>query len=235
MLVPLTRETFNQLIPSIATGPQYAHYWGKPPDILRRFLISVVALTAAWLIGMLFGPGGIAIKLIFDIIAGMYWLWGPVYWASVRNNTYRRLPYCGFWRGRVLDAFITEELVGEEETVDERGELVIVENRERCINLEIGDSTGFSAIARAPLKRVHKAIRPGMVAETLVLSRAPDLSEITRLADIHLPQLDQWVGEYPYLRRDIFRQVSRKLGGQKEPRPTPSRSSNSVIRRRKRR
>ncbi len=235
MLVPLTRQSLDQLIPPIATGPQYAHYWGKWPDVLRRFFISVVALTAAWLIGMLFGPGGIAIKLIFDIIAGMYWLWGPVYWASVRNNTYRRLPYCGFWRGRVLDAFVTEELVGEEETVNERGELVIVENRERCINLEIGDRTGFSAIARAPLRRVHKAIRPGMIAETLVLSRSPDLSEITKLTDVHLPQLNQWVGEYPYLRRDIFRQVSMELGGTKEPRPTPSRYSSNIIRRRKRR
>jgi hypothetical protein len=233
MLVPLTRQTFDQIIPLIATGPQYAHYWGKWPDFLRRLFISVIALTVAWLIGMLFGPGGLTVKLIFDIIAGLYWLWSPVYGASVRNNTYRRLPYCGFWRGRVLDAFVTEELVGEEETVNPRGELVIVENRQRCINLEIGDQTGFSAIVRAPLKRVHKAIRPGMVAETLVLSRAPDLSDIHKLADIHLPQLDQWVGDYPFLRRDVFQQVSRELGGGKEARPTPTRYSSQVIRRRK--
>ncbi|MEG3436557.1 phosphate ABC transporter permease [Pannus brasiliensis CCIBt3594] len=235
MLVPLTRETFNQLIPPIATGPQYACYWGKWPDVLQRLFISVVALTAAWLIGMLFGPGGIAVKLIFDIIAGMYWLWGPVYWASLRNSTYRRIPYCGFWRGRVLDAFVTEELVGEEETVNPRGELVIVENREKCINLEIGDRDGFSAIVRAPLQRIHKSIRPGMIAETLFLSRSPDLGEVTKIADIYLPQLDRWVGEYPYLRRDLFRQVSRELGGQPEPRPTPDRSANRAIRRRTRR
>jgi len=233
MLVPLTRESIEQIVPIIATGPQYAHYWGKWSDFLRRLFISIIALTAAWLIGNLFGPGGLTIKLIFDIIAGLYWLWGPVYWASVRNNTYRRLPYGGFWRGRVFDAFVTEELIGEEERVNKRGELEIIENRQRCINLEIGDPTGFSAIVRAPLKRIHKSIRPGMVAEALLMSREPDLGDINQLSDVHLPQLDQWIGEYPVLRRDIFQQVSGELGGGKEPRPKPSRYSNNVIRRRK--
>jgi len=69
MLVPLTRQSIEQIVPIIATGPQYAHYWGKWSDFLRRLFISIIALTAAWLIGNLFGPGGLTIKLIFDIIA----------------------------------------------------------------------------------------------------------------------------------------------------------------------
>jgi len=48
----------------------------------------------------------------------------------------------GFFRGRVLDVFITEELIGEE-TVNNKGDLVIVENRERRLNLEVGDETGL--------------------------------------------------------------------------------------------
>ena len=51
MLVPLTRQSIEQIVPIIATGPQYAHYWGKWSDFLRRLFISVIALTAAWLIG----------------------------------------------------------------------------------------------------------------------------------------------------------------------------------------
>ncbi|MGV2391041.1 MAG UNVERIFIED_CONTAM: hypothetical protein LVR29_31325, partial [Microcystis novacekii LVE1205-3] len=97
---------------------------------------------AAWLIGNLFGPGGLTIKLIFDIIAGLYWLWGPVYRPVFAIIPISHLPYGGFWRGRVFDAFVTEELIGEEERVNKRGELEIIENRQRCINLEIGDQTG---------------------------------------------------------------------------------------------
>lgn len=234
MLVPITRQTLEQIIPVIATGPQYAYYWGKWQDFLRRLLISVVALTAFWLIGMLFGPGGIAIKLIFDIIAGMYWLWAPVYWASVRNGKYRRIPYSGFWRGRVLDAYITEELVREEQTVNKFGELVLVENMERRLNLDVGDQSGFRTTVQAPLRRIYKVIKPGDVVEALVLSRQPELGTIAQITDVHLPQHNLWVGEYPYLRRDVFQQVSLELtGGSRQPRPSSRRPPDNVKRRRR--
>lgn len=236
MLVPITRQTFEQIIPIIATGPQYAYYWGKWPDFLRRLLISFVALTTVWLLGMLLGKGAIAIKLIIDIIAGLYWLWSPVYWASIRNGKARRLPYSGFWRGRILDAYITEELVGEEETVNKQGQLVIIENLEKRINLEIGDQNGFNATIQAPVRRIYKVIRPGDLAEALVLSRSPDLGNIAQISDVYLPEHNLWVGEYPYLRRDIFSQVSQELGGKNRRRPSPSRptSRNSSIKRRRR-
>ena len=66
-----------------------------------------------WILGAIFGAG---ISLIFRVIAGLYWLWSPVYWASVRNAKYRRYNYVGFWRGRVLDIYLSEELVKEEST-----------------------------------------------------------------------------------------------------------------------
>lgn len=207
MLVPLTRETLEQVIPLIATGPQYAHYWGKTSDVIRRLLISIIALTAFWLLGKLLGDQWQAIDLILDIIAGLYWLWGPIYLAGVRNLSYRRLPYCGFWRGRVLDVYITEELIGKEETVNKEGELVIVENREKRLNLEVGDRDGFRANIQAPLRRIHKGITPGSVAELLLLSRQPDLGKIDKITDVYLPRNDLWIGEYPYLRRDVFKQI----------------------------
>lgn len=233
MLVPLTRQTFEEIIPLIATGPQYAYYWGKPSDFIRRLLISMVALTTFWLLGKLFGEGWLAIKLILDIIAGLYWLWSPVYWASVRNNSYRRFPYSGFWRGQVLDVYITEELIGEEETVNKRGELVIIENKEKRINLEVGDKEGFRATVQAPLRRIHKGIIPGQIAEMLVLSKQPDLYRIDKITDVYLPRNDLWIGEYPYLRRDVFLQVSRELGGSGEDAPPPRRRASSVKRRRR--
>jgi hypothetical protein len=233
MLVPLTRQSFEEIIPLIATGPQYAYYWGKPSDFIRRLLISMVALTTFWLLGKLFGEGWLAIKLILDIIAGLYWLWSPVYWASVRNNSYRRFPYSGFWRGQVLDVYISEELIGEEETVNKRGELVIIENKEKRINVEVGDNEGFRATVQAPLRRIHKGITPGQVAEMLILSKQPDLYRIDKITDVYLPKNDLWIGEYPYLRRDVFLQVSRELGGSGEDAPPPRRRASSVKRRRR--
>ncbi|HAC64208.1 MAG TPA: phosphate ABC transporter permease [Cyanothece sp. UBA12306] len=233
MLLPLTRQTFEEIIPAIATGAQYAHYWGKSKDLLRRLFISLVALTSFWLIGKLLGSGGETVKLIFDIIAGLYWLWGPVYWASLRNRSYRRFPYSGFWQGRVLDVFITEEFVGEEQTVNKRGELVIIENLERRINLEVGDRQGFVTIVQAPIRRIYKVIKPGDIAQMLILSKQPDLSLIDKVTDVYLPQNNLWVGEYPALRRDIFSQVSNDLSS-KQTNQSSQKRYPSKIRRRKR-
>ncbi|MEQ9552225.1 MAG: phosphate ABC transporter permease [Coleofasciculus sp. G3-WIS-01] len=211
MLVPLTRQTFEQIIPLIATAPQYSYYWGKFPEFLRRLLISVVAVVVVLLFGLFLGEGFDPLRFLLVIITGLYWFWSPVYWASRRNLEVRRYKYSGFWQGRVLDVFVTEELIGTEENVNNRGELVIVENRERCLNLEVGDETGFTTLLQVPLRRTHKGIVAGQIAQMVVMSNQPDLSRIAKSSDIYIPRLNIWVSDYPYLQHDVFNQVSRKL------------------------
>lgn len=235
MLVPLTRQKFEQIVPAIATGSQYAHYWGPLRNILRRLLISAAGVIIIWTLGKILGHQSFSLVLIFGITVGFYWLWGPVYWASTRNGNMRKYPYSGFWRGNVLDVYITEEIVSETETFDQQGQLVIVENRERRINVEVGDDTGFDLTIQAPLSPTHKLIKPGNVAELLILSKDPSLSVISRFSDIYLPEHNMWVGEYPYLERNVFAQVSEDLGGSRQPRtPRPQNRNNPNIPRRKR-
>jgi hypothetical protein len=228
MLVPLTREKFEQIIPLIANGPQYAHYWGKPRDFIRRLLISVVAVVVVWLFGKLLGEGGEGLVLLITVMAGLYWLWGPIYWASMKNATYRRFKYSGFWRGRVLDVFVTEELIGEEQSFNSKGELVVVENRERCLNLILEDETGFQAEIQAPLRRIHKGIRPGDPAELLIVSNKPDLGKIDKISDAYLPVQNLWIGNYPWVQRDVFMEVSRALSDRQG---YPDNSTRSIRRR----
>lgn len=232
MLKPLTREKTEQLIPLIATGQQYAYYWGKWSDVLNRLLISFIGVVVVLILNALVGNQGEALILLLGGIVALYWLWCPVYQASLRNSASRRFKYSGFWRGQVLDVYLTEELIGEEETVNQRGELVIVENRERWINLALGDETGFEVEVQAPLQRIHKGIKPGQTAELLVLSNELDLSQINKISDAYLPQKDLWVGQYPYIQRDVFLEVSRQLGGKTPPRVR--RQNNPRIKRRDR-
>ncbi|MDJ0615759.1 MAG: phosphate ABC transporter permease [Calothrix sp. MO_192.B10] len=212
MLVPLTRQKFEQLIPLIATGSQYKYYWGKFPDFLQRLLISVVAAAIVLIIKVIlrivhFGP----IIFLVGLTGAFYWLWGPVFWASIRNAKCRRYKYSGFFRGRILDWWITDEVLGKQETVNTRGELVIVENREKRINLEVGDETGFTAQMQAPLKADHRAIATGQRVEMLVMSNRTDLSRIEDISEIFIPGKQLWVNDYPYLRRDLFMEMSRRL------------------------
>lgn len=219
MLIPLTRKTFESLIPQIATGPQYGYCWGKPPDFLRRLLISVVGVVIVLLVlgSLLPDEAGFGlIRFLLGIFAGFYWLWGPVLLASLRNADYRKYAYSGFWQGEVLDTYVTDELIGKEETVNNRGDLVVVENRERCINIEVGDETGFSTRIQVPLKREHQAIVPGDQAEMLVLSSRSDLGRIHRTSDIYIPDHNIWVSDYPYLQREAFVEVSRQLNDRRQ-------------------
>ena len=234
MLKPLTREKMEQLIPLIATGEQYRYYWGKWSDLLNRLLISVVGVVVVLILDVLFGDGGEAIILLLGGIIALYWLWFPVYQASMRNAANRRFKYAGFWRGKVLEVFLTEELIGEEETVNQRGELVIVENRERWINLVLGDRTGFEVEVQAPLQRIYKGIKPGQTAELLVLSNDLDLGRINKISDAYIPGQKLWVGQYPYLQRDVFTEVSLQLGGIIPQRVSRQNSRNRRIKRRDR-
>lgn len=218
MLVPLTRQKFEQLVPRIATSEQYRYCWGKFSDFLRRLLISVVAVVIFWILRLILGEGFGNLLFPLGLTGGLYWLWGPVLWASLRNGEYRRYQYSGFFRGRVLDVFLTEELLGKEETVNNKGDLVIVENRERRLNLELGDETGFTTQLQVPLRRTHKAIAPDQIAEMLVLSNRPDLGNITRITDVYIPSQNLWVSDYPYLQRDVFVEVSRRIRDEREPR-----------------
>lgn len=233
MLIPLTRETFQELIPAVATGAQYKYIWGKPPDFLRRMLISAVIVVVLLVVYNLAGSDIAPLVLITGLIAGLYWLWGPVLWASLRNAQCRKYQYCGFWQGRVLDVYITDEITSQEETVNQRGQLVIVDNLEPRINLEVGDKTGFTTTLRAPLQKNHQGIAPGQAALMLVMSNEEDLGIISKVSDIYIPSRNVWVSDYPYLRRDLFVEISEQIkrGRKKTQNPDRNERTREVKRR----
>lgn len=212
MLIPITREKFEQLIPILATGSQYKYYWGKPSDSILRLLISLVIAMLIWWIEVTFlGPEYSAFALFSGILTASYFLWGPIFRASLRNYECRKFKYSGFWKGEVWDLYITEEIIGKEQNVNKRGELVIVENREKRLNIEVGDETGFSTNLQVPLKRIHKSLRRGQPAEMLVMSNKPDLAIINKVTDIYISDLDLWVSDYPYVQRKEFTELSYKF------------------------
>ncbi|MFB2980179.1 phosphate ABC transporter permease [Microseira sp. BLCC-F43] len=218
MLIPLTREKFEQLIPLIATGSQYKYSWGKPRDVILRLLISAGIPLLLYLLHFAL-PDFDGLISVLGIIAGLYVLWGPIFWSSLKNAECRRYKYSGFWRGEVLDAYVSDEVVGKQLTTNKRGELMVVEDRQKQLNLEVGDETGFSTGLQVPLRREYKGIRRGQIAEMMVMSNRPDLSRISKVSDIFIPDLDLWVSDYPYLRRDEFADISREL------QPAPERES----------
>ncbi len=211
MLIPLKKEALNDMIPAIATGTQYTFYWANISTFLKNLFISLIGVLIFWLIGSILGKGADGVSLIFRVIAGLYWLWSPIYWASVRNSKYRKYNYTGFWRGRVLDVYISEEVINESSALDKLGKAIVVENLQKKINVEIGDKSGFRATITSPLKRIHKVINRGQAVEGLLLSNDPDFMRISQITDIYIPSHKLWIGEYPYVRRDIFLDLRKEL------------------------
>ncbi|MEB3232111.1 MAG: phosphate ABC transporter permease [Leptolyngbyaceae bacterium] len=221
MLIPLNRATFEQLVPLAATGAQYRYLWGTFSDFLRRLLVSFAAVIVIIVIGYFLGEDlGPAFQLIFGILAGCYWLWVPIFLAAKTNWDYRRYQYSGFWRGEVLDKFVTDEVVSTGEQVNKRGELVVTQNREKRLNLDVGDETGFTIRVNVPYKRNHQGIRPGDVAEMVVVSTRPDLGRLAKLSDVYVRDSAVWVSNYPYVQRAAFLDVEKRLevGGAEPPR-----------------
>ncbi|WP_017659065.1 hypothetical protein [Baaleninema simplex] len=232
MLVPLTQRKFEDLVPLIATGPQYVYYWGDWQNVVKQVLFSLLGALVVWFLSGFLEASGLA--LFLGIIAGLYWLWGPVAKASLRNARFRRYPYSGFWQGKILDVYVTEEVVGTEETTNARGELVLVENRERRLNVEIGDSNGFLAEVQVPLRRQHQFLAAGQTVQTVVLSEDRDLRRIAKIADLYVPSRKLWVSDYPLLEREGFVEVSGRLGRGASSRNAPPRQRPPLRRSRSR-
>ncbi len=125
----------------------------------------------------------------------------------------RRYPAAAIFEGVVADLFQREVVKERREQANRQGRLELVENRRTWLCLELEDEDGYLGRIRFPLEKKHELIRRGMVVRCLVLSERGDFSRIGALSDAWLPQLKQWVGEYPYLLRPAFEELClRRLG-----------------------
>lgn len=212
MLIPITRTKFEELVPILAMGVQYKYCWGKWSDFLRRLIISIAAVSLTYAFLRFLSPDDVEWQApVPMVIAGLYWWWEPIVLASRRNWQFRQFPYSGFWRGEVLDLYVTDDLVSERETVDNKGNLVIIEDIETRLHLEVGDETGFTTEVSVPLKKAYKGISRGQIVEMIVMSYRPDLSSFAKVSDVYLPDLNLWLSDYPCLRRDAFIATSQRL------------------------
>ena len=215
MLIPLRPGELERLIPAVATGPQFNACSGDPRKLLQRVLISVIGGVITLLISqtLAFNSRFSSLWLVAGVILILYLLWGPIVEAGRRNAVLRRYPAGAIFEGEVANVFQREVVENKREQADRSGRLELVENRRTWLCLELEDEEGYLGQLRFPMEKKHQVIRPGMVVRCLVLSERPDFSRIGAISDGWLPQLKQWVGEYPYLLRPAFEELClRRLG-----------------------
>ena len=209
MLIPLRPGELERLIPAVATGPQFNACSGNPRKLLQRVLISVIGGVITLLISqtLLFSSRLAPALLVTGVVFLLYILWGPILEAGQRNAQLRRYPAAAIFEGRIGDLFTREVVENRREQANRQGRLELVEERRTWLCLELEDEDGYLGQIRFPMEKRHQTIRRDMVVRTLVLSERRDFSRIGALSDGWLPQIGEWVGEYPYLLRPAFEEL----------------------------
>ncbi len=219
MITPLKRKKFDELIPAVPTSDQYQYFWGKSQDVFRRILISVALLVV---FSLLYNrtPDNFWGLILFIAagLGGLYWMLGPVSSAIRKNIEVRSLSQCGFWEAEVLDAYLSEEVLARQEDFDRRGRMEVSYDTQSFFNLELGDRTGFVTTLRVPMRREYKRIKPRQLVCMLLLSNDPRFRRVSKTTtDAYLPQINIWVSNYPYLRRDVFLDLTRYMLSRGKP------------------
>tara|TARA_Y100001968_G_C19391654_1_gene735938 strand:+ start:714 stop:1355 length:642 start_codon:yes stop_codon:yes gene_type:complete len=210
MLIPLRSGELQKLIPAVATSNQFTAALGSPRKILQKIMISSIGGVITLLISQSQVTSQFySIWLLLGVIFLLYILWGPIYEASRKNAVLRKYNSVAIFEGEVFDVFTKEFVEDSHEQANKRGELELVENRRLWMVLELEDEDGYLAQLSFPMSNKHQQIRKGLILRCLVFSDRRDFGKISRLSDGWLPQIGQWVGEYPYLLKPAFEDLCK--------------------------
>jgi len=208
MLIPINSNQISKLIPAVGTGNQYKFALGNPEKILQRLIISSIGGIITFLISISqTGNQTYNLWLLLCVIFFLYIIWGPILESSRRNLKYRKYKFYSIFDGIVSDIYKTEKVESSREQSNKQGRLEIVQNKRTWLILELEDEDGYLEKISFPLENKHSQIRIGSKIRCLVTSNDRNFSRDYFLTDAWLPDINLWVGEYPYLLRPAFKEI----------------------------
>jgi len=214
MLLELTPEECESVIPLVPTRLQYAAYWSDALKSVGRIITAILVGVALLVLSRAFGEGSFlgAVSFLAGFLSLLYpFLWGPLYTISRRQMAFREIPYGGLFFGQVLSTRRYEVVVEERKKLDEDGELYIEEVRERQFEMEIGDETGVTYRVRARDDPRYRRIVKKQSVLALVKAYSRDLRRRPTLSEVYVVKLGEWVGDVSYLDREAFLQLADEL------------------------
>ncbi len=214
MLLELTPEECEAVIPLVPTRLQYAAYWSDALKSVGRIITAILVGVALLVLSRAFGEGSFlgAVSFLAGFLSLLYpFLWGPLYTISRRQLAFRDIPYGGLFFGQVLSTRRYEVVVEEREKVDEEGQLYIEEVRERQFEMEIGDETGVLYRVRARDDPRYRRIVKKQSVLALVKAYSRDLRRRPTLSEVYVVKLGEWVGDVSYLDREAFLELADEL------------------------
>ncbi|WP_017327976.1 hypothetical protein [Synechococcus sp. PCC 7336] len=212
MLIELTLEELDAVLPLAPTGSQYSDYISNVFLNLERLIVAIGAGAALLVISTLFSETGVGfIFFVVGVLSVLYpFVWGPLFEISRRNKAYRELPYGWFFFGQIERVDSREVLVDEIEQIDANGDLYVEEVIEQELRLAIADETGMSFVVKTRDEPAYESIVPRQSAIALIKSFSPNLRSPV-ISEVYIVKLGQWVGDVSYLKRDEFLDLANDL------------------------
>ena len=208
MLIPISVNQVSKIVPSVATGGQFKYALGDPRKILQRLIISSIGGVITFLISVSQDRNQTySLWLLLCVLFFLYILWGPIVEASKKNLKFRRFKFFSIFDGFVSDIYQLEKVESSREQTNRYGRLELIEKKRTWLVLELEDEEGYLGKISFPMENKHSLLKKGENVRCLVSSDSRNFNSKLVLTDAWLPDLNLWVGDYPYLLRPAFEEI----------------------------
>ena len=208
MLIPISLYQVSKIVPSVATGGQFKYALGDPRKILQRLIISSIGGVITFLISVSQDRNQTySLWLLLCVLFFLYILWGPILEASKKNLKFRSFKFFSIFDGFVSDIYQLEKVESSREQTNRYGRLELIEKKRTWLVLELEDEEGYLGKISFPMENKHSLLKKGENVRCLVSSDSRNFNSKLVLTDAWLPDLNLWVGDYPYLLRPAFEEI----------------------------
>ena len=208
MLIPIKQNQISKLIPSVGTGGQFRYALGDPRKILQRLIISSIGGVLNLLLFISQSSNQTEnLWLLLCVIFFLYIIWGPILESSRKNINFKKSKFFSLFDGYISDIYKTERIESSREQSNRQGRLELIEKKRTWLVIELEDEDGYLEKITFPMEQKHSQIRIGSNIRCLVSSNFRNFDREISLTDAWLPDVNIWIGEYPYLLRPAFEDI----------------------------
>ena len=208
MLIPLKQNQISKLIPSVGTGGQFKYALGDPRKILQRLIISSIGGVLNLLLFISQSSTQTEnLWLLLCVVFFLYIIWGPILESSRKNINYKKSKFFALFDGYISDIYKTERIESSREQSNRQGRLELIQKKRTWLEIELEDEDGYLNKISFPMENKHSQIKIGSNIRCLVSSNYRNFDREIYMTDAWLPEINIWIGEYPYLLRPAFKEI----------------------------
>lgn len=204
----LTNGETEKCLPIAATSNQYGYFWGTTDAAVQRVAISLLGVVLCSTINDF--EIGTALQVPF----ATFFLWAPIALAARRNAAARAGEFVGLWRARVKDIEVVPVVAKTFENARKKSSSrrnTRKTTSEMLLIDFIDPISSFEVSFRIPNERRYDDVQIGDACELIVSSDDDLFRNFVAIREAYVPELDVWVGEYPFLDRNGFVLVSKRV------------------------